>query len=65
MPDSVSVLWRLFSVTWLGVPVASFAVLVVGGLMYVACRAPPQLHGHTRWLYAGLAGSRGAVLEAG
>jgi hypothetical protein len=36
MPDVVSVLWRLLSVTWLGVPVASFAVLAIGGLMYVA-----------------------------
>src|SRR5919202_3546573 len=36
MPDVVSVLWRLLSVTWMGVPVASFAVLMVGGLMYVA-----------------------------
>jgi hypothetical protein len=33
MPD---VIWRLFSVTWQGVPVASLAVFVIGGLMYAA-----------------------------
>jgi hypothetical protein len=31
MPD---VIWRLFSVTWQGVPVASLAVFAIGGLMY-------------------------------
>lgn len=29
-------LWRLLSITWLGVPVAGVAVFVIGGLMYVA-----------------------------
>jgi hypothetical protein len=31
MPD---VIWRLLSVSWQGVPVASLAVFVIGGLMY-------------------------------
>jgi hypothetical protein len=31
MPD---VIWRLLSITWQGVPVASLAVFVIGGLMY-------------------------------
>jgi hypothetical protein len=33
MPD---VIWRLFSIQWNGLPVASLAVFVIGGLMYVA-----------------------------
>jgi hypothetical protein len=36
VPDIVNVLWRLFSVRWDGLPVASLVVLVVGGLMYAA-----------------------------
>jgi hypothetical protein len=30
------VIWRLFSVQWNGLPVASLAVFVVGGVMYAA-----------------------------
>jgi hypothetical protein len=33
MPD---VIWRLSSVQWNGLPVASLAVFVVGGVMYAA-----------------------------
>jgi hypothetical protein len=33
VPD---MMWRVFSATWQGVPNASFAVLVIGGLMYAA-----------------------------
>ena len=41
MPDVVSILWRLFSVEWQGVPVASLFVFAVGGLMYVAMSRSP------------------------